>query len=52
MWALTHFRCHDPAHFFCVLAAVLVSWKQEQMHKEFFFLLLFLSLGAYGSLFS
>ncbi|MEQ1799799.1 MAG: NADH-quinone oxidoreductase subunit M, partial [Lacibacter sp.] len=33
---------------FVVLAAVLVSWKQEHMHKEFFFLLLFLSLGAYG----
>ena len=33
---------------FVVLAGVLVSWKQETMHKEFFFLLLFLSLGAYG----
>jgi NADH-quinone oxidoreductase subunit M len=33
---------------FVVLAAVLVSWKQEHMYKEFFFLLLFLSLGAYG----
>ncbi len=33
---------------FVVLAGVLVSWKQEKLHKEFFFLLLFLSLGAYG----
>lgn len=33
---------------FVVLAGVLVSWKQEKMYKEFFFLLLFLSLGAYG----
>ena len=33
---------------FVVFAGVLVSWKQEKMHKEFFFLLLFLSLGAYG----
>src|SRR5687768_14369702 len=33
---------------FVVLAGVLVSWKQETMHKEFFFLLIFLSLGAYG----
>jgi NADH-quinone oxidoreductase subunit M len=38
-----------------VLAGVLVSWKMparttgtEQMNKEFFFLLIFLSLGAYG----
>src|SRR5204862_8157881 len=27
---------------------VLVSWKMEKMSKEFFFLLLFLSVGAYG----
>ncbi len=31
-----------------VLAGVLVSWKEERMTKEFFFLLSFLSLGAYG----
>src|SRR4029079_14967295 len=33
---------------FVVLAGVLVSWHQEQMSKEFFFLLILLSLGAYG----
>jgi NADH-quinone oxidoreductase subunit M len=33
---------------FVVLAGVLVSWKMEKMNKEFFFLLIFLSLGAYG----
>src|SRR5258705_13687049 len=33
---------------FVVLAGVLVSWKMEKMSKEFFFLLIFLSLGAYG----
>jgi NADH-quinone oxidoreductase subunit M len=33
---------------FVVLAAVLVSWTIEAMNKEFFFLLIFLSLGAYG----
>jgi NADH-quinone oxidoreductase subunit M len=33
---------------FVVLAGVLVSWTQEKLNKEFFFLLLFLSLGAYG----
>src|SRR6185295_5290056 len=33
---------------FVVLAGVLVSWSEEQMSKEFFFLLIFLSLGAYG----
>lgn len=33
---------------FVVLAGVLVSWNQEKLHKEFFFLLLFLSVGAYG----
>lgn len=31
-----------------VLAGVLVSWAQETLSKEFFFLLVFLSLGAYG----
>ena len=33
---------------FVVMAGVLVSWKMEKMSKEFFFLLMFLSLGAYG----
>ena len=33
---------------FVVLAGVLVSWYQEQMNREFFFLLILLSLGAYG----
>src|SRR6188508_1750683 len=33
---------------FVVIAGVLVSWKMERMNKEFFFLLIFLSLGAYG----
>lgn len=33
---------------FVVLAGVLVSWKQQKLNKEFFFLLLFLSMGAYG----
>jgi NADH-quinone oxidoreductase subunit M len=33
---------------FVVLAGILVSWREEQMSKEFFFLLTFLSLGAYG----
>jgi NADH-quinone oxidoreductase subunit M len=31
-----------------VLAGILVSWNQAERTKEFFFLLLFLSLGAYG----
>lgn len=31
-----------------VLSGVLVSWKQDNMSKEFFFLLILLSLGAYG----
>jgi len=31
-----------------VLAGVLVSWNVEKMTKEFFFLLMFLSAGAYG----
>jgi NADH-quinone oxidoreductase subunit M len=33
---------------FVMVAAVLVSWKVERMGKEFFFLLLLLSAGAYG----
>ncbi|MDB5192146.1 MAG: dehydrogenase subunit [Segetibacter sp.] len=33
---------------FVVIAAVLVSWTMEKLSKEFFFLLLFLSVGAYG----
>ena len=33
---------------FVVLAGVLVSWTMEKLSKEFFFLLLFLSIGAYG----
>ena len=33
---------------FVMVAAILVSWKMEKMNKEFFFLLLFLSVGAYG----
>jgi NADH-quinone oxidoreductase subunit M len=33
---------------FVVLAGVLVSWRQERMSKEFFFLLILLSMGAYG----
>src|SRR6187431_1560487 len=33
---------------FVVIAGVLVSWKMERLNKEFFLLLLFLSLGAYG----
>ena len=33
---------------FVMVAAILVSWKVERMGKEFFFLLLFLSAGAYG----
>jgi NADH-quinone oxidoreductase subunit M len=31
-----------------VLAGVLVSWNMQRLNKEFFFLLLFLSAGAYG----
>jgi NADH-quinone oxidoreductase subunit M len=31
-----------------VLAAVLVSWRVSKLYKSFFFLLVFLSLGAYG----
>jgi NADH-quinone oxidoreductase subunit M len=33
---------------FVVIAGVLVSWKMEKLSKEFFFLLIFLSMGAYG----
>jgi NADH-quinone oxidoreductase subunit M len=33
---------------FVVAAGVLVSWSMEKLSKEFFFLLLFLSMGAYG----
>lgn len=33
---------------FVVLAGVLVSWDTATMSKEFFFLLIFLSAGAYG----
>jgi NADH-quinone oxidoreductase subunit M len=33
---------------FVVIAGVLVSWKVDKMTKEFFFLLILLSLGAYG----
>ncbi|MFN0187539.1 MAG: NuoM family protein [Bacteroidia bacterium] len=33
---------------FVVLAGVLVSWKMEKMSREFFFLLILLSAGAYG----
>jgi len=33
---------------FVVVAGVLVSWKVEKMVKEFYFLLILLSLGAYG----
>lgn len=33
---------------FVVVAGVLVSWKVDKMVKEFYFLLILLSLGAYG----
>jgi len=33
---------------FVVVAGVLVSWTTEKLSKEFFFLLIFLSVGAYG----
>jgi NADH-quinone oxidoreductase subunit M len=33
---------------FVVVAGILVSWNMEKLSKEFFFLLIFLSLGAYG----
>ena len=33
---------------FVVMAGVLVSWKMEKLSKEYFFLLVLLSVGAYG----
>ena len=33
---------------FIVIAGVLVSWNVTKMTKEFYFLLILLSLGAYG----
>jgi len=33
---------------FVVFTGILISWKVEKMTKEFFFLLVLLSLGAYG----
>lgn len=33
---------------FIVVAGILVSWSMESLSKEFFFLLVLLSLGAYG----
>jgi len=33
---------------FVVIAGILVSWNVATLSKEFFFLLLFLSVGAYG----
>ncbi len=33
---------------FIVVAGILVSWEMETLSKEFFFLLILLSLGAYG----
>ncbi len=33
---------------FVVIAGVLVSWTMDSLSKEFFFLLIFLSMGAYG----
>lgn len=33
---------------FIVVAGILVSWSMETLSKEFFFLLILLSLGAYG----
>ncbi len=33
---------------FVVLAGILISWSVETMSKEFFFLLILLSAGAYG----
>ena len=33
---------------FVVLAGILVSWNIEKMTKEFYFLLILLSIGAYG----
>ena len=33
---------------FVVVSGILISWKIEKLTKEFFFLLLLLSVGAYG----
>ncbi|MFM7823199.1 MAG: NADH-quinone oxidoreductase subunit M, partial [Bacteroidota bacterium] len=33
---------------FVVVAGVLISWKEDRLSKEFFFLLMLLSVGAYG----
>ncbi len=33
---------------FIVVAGILVSWTMEQLSKEYFFLLVLLSIGAYG----
>lgn len=33
---------------FVTVAGILVSWSMEKLNKEFFFLLLLLSMGAYG----
>ena len=33
---------------FVTIAGILVSWSMEKMSKEFFFLLVLLSMGAYG----
>lgn len=33
---------------FVVIAGILVSWSTEKLSKEFFFLLMLLSVGAYG----
>ncbi|MBC7827377.1 MAG: NADH-quinone oxidoreductase subunit M [Chitinophagaceae bacterium] len=33
---------------FVMIAGILISWTTESMAKEFFFLLVFLSVGAYG----
>jgi len=33
---------------FVVVSGILVSWKEDRLSKEFFFLLMLLSVGAYG----
>jgi NADH-quinone oxidoreductase subunit M len=33
---------------FVVFAGILVSWNEERLSKEFFFLLMLLAMGAYG----
>jgi NADH-quinone oxidoreductase subunit M len=33
---------------FVTIAGILVSWSMEKLNKEFFFLLVLLSMGAYG----